>query len=212
MILYQQLKWWISSPKNRNKWNKSRFSVTSDSSETLDELRPLLTFISHDLQSGSKLLIAIGEPLQQRHDLDELVFLTRLNHTHTNQIISGTGNIIPVHTLLEMTRAVNCVAVLGWLITTFDTHTHTHLFVYEVGLVLLLFRGQINDFLIWNTQQWENITENTSAWHNLLKQQPAVKTKTEWKFKTRVYTEHTSTQYGTRGNSEYRSLQYNNIS
>lgn len=52
--------------------------LTPNSSKALNELGPFLALVCDNLQCGSKFLIAVGKPLQQRHALDQLVFLPRL--------------------------------------------------------------------------------------------------------------------------------------
>lgn len=67
--------------------------LTPNAAKALDKLGPLLALVCDYLQRGSKFLVVVGEPLQQWHALNELMFLPRLknNQSETDGMIGKLG-------------------------------------------------------------------------------------------------------------------------
>lgn len=61
---------------------------TTDSSESLDELRTLLTSVRDELELGSEVLVLFGEPLEQR------LGLLRVLHLKPGRLVHELGAVL----------------------------------------------------------------------------------------------------------------------
>jgi hypothetical protein len=55
-----------------------KFDFTSDATESSDKLRALLRLVRDDFQGGTKILVVVRQPLEQRLALDQLQLDSRL--------------------------------------------------------------------------------------------------------------------------------------
>lgn len=62
-----------------------KYVLTPNSTKAFNKLWPLLALVGDYLQRGSKLLVVVGKPLQQRHAFDQLVLLSSLSNTCTER-------------------------------------------------------------------------------------------------------------------------------
>lgn len=66
-------------PNPKAEWADLIFLVTSDATESSDELRTFLRLVRDDFQGGTKTLVVVCQPLQQRLALDQLQLVSSLN-------------------------------------------------------------------------------------------------------------------------------------
>lgn len=73
---------------DRDTLSLNNIILTPDTAKALDKLGTFLASVCDYLQCGPKFLVVVSKPLQQRHALDQLVFLPRLKNAHKVRNVS----------------------------------------------------------------------------------------------------------------------------